>query len=110
MNPFQQSYDKQYPPYKKSHSEPVNPPVASGIQGVSVRLSQRGVPHMIVTVDGYEYSVCYFSKRNGPMYRVWYWEPDRDGEQTRLLDIPLVPGQQVDMVQAIRDEVIRVYV
>ena len=83
---------------------------ASGIGGVSVRLSQHGVPHLIVAVDGYEYSVCYFSKREGPMYRVWYWEPERDGEQQRLLDIPLVPGQQVDLVQAIRDEVIRVYV
>lgn len=87
-----------------------SPPGLIGIQNVRVRLSQRGVPHIIVAVDGYEYSVCYFSKREGPMYRVWYWEPDRDGEQTRLIDIPLVPGEQVDLVQAIRDEVIRVYV
>lgn len=69
---------------------------------VRVRLSQRGVPHMIVNVDGYEYSVCYFSKQYGPMYRVWYWEPERDGEQMRLVDIPLVPGQEVDLVEEIR--------
>ncbi len=87
-----------------------SPPQAVGIQNVRVRLSQRGVPHLIVTVDGYEYSVCYFSKREGPMYRVWYWEPNRDGEQERLVDIPLVPGQEVDLVKVIRDEVIRVYV
>jgi len=85
-------------------------PEAIGIQNVRVRLSPRGVPHIIVTVDGYEYSVCYFSKRDGPMYRVWYWEPDRDGNQQHLVDIPLVPGQETDLAQAIRDEVIRVYV
>lgn len=81
-----------------------------GVSGVSVRLSQHGVPHVIVAVDGYEYSVCYFSKREGPMYRVWYWEPDRDGEQTRLVDIPLTPGDEVDLIKTIRDEVVKQYV
>lgn len=86
------------------------PPGMIGVQNVRVRLSQRGVPHLIVVVDGYEYSVCYFSKRDGPMYRVWFWEPDRDGEQQRLVDIPLVPGQEVDLVKVIRDEVVKQYI
>lgn len=86
------------------------PTMASGIGGVQVRLSKHGVPHLIVAVDGYEYSVCYFSKKQGPMYRVWLWEPGRDGEQTRLVDIPLTPGDEVDLIKTIRDEVVKQYV
>ena len=74
------------------------------IEKIIVRVSHRGVPHTLVTIDGVTYSIGYFSKRQGPMYRVWVWEPNRQpGEdQVKVCDIAMEHGQEVDIEAEIK--------
>jgi hypothetical protein len=39
------------------------------ISALTYRRSNRGVPHLLFTVDGVEYSVCYFGKNKE--LRIW---------------------------------------
>jgi len=60
------------------------------IQKIQIRISNRGVPHTIITTDMGEYSFCFMGKEK--FYRVWEWET-----QKKIGDIPLLKGDMVDV-------------
>jgi len=60
------------------------------IQKIQIRISNRGVPHNIITIDNVEYSFCFMG--NGKFYRVWEY-----GIQRKLGDIILEKGDMIDI-------------
>lgn len=42
---------------------------------MEVRISNHGVPHLIIDIDNVKYSACYFGRSN--IYRVWEWETQK---------------------------------
>ena len=76
------------------------------IQHVIYRVSVRGVPHSVVIFEnGQEFSIQYFSRKNGPMYRVFrstiYTGP-RNSINEKLFDAHMEPGANFNLESELR--------
>lgn len=63
---------------------------------MKVRVSRRGVPHLIFSIDGKQYSACYFAR--GGFYRLWNW----DRENKKIGDITINKGEEFDLEDKIK--------
>lgn len=65
------------------------------IEEISYRISNRGVPHVLIVVDGIQYSVCYFGRLK--QIKIWNFKT-----QEKLGAWPIAPGEELDIIDTIR--------
>lgn len=58
------------------------------------RVSNKGVPHVLITHRGYTFSICYFGKSN--LYRIFLYGTGYDNNH-KLLDIEMQKGDSFNI-------------